>query len=66
MRELIKEEITTVSGGDLECTIGTGGINCTGTLIEFADEIFGAYDNAVSSFTDFYEWIDLTLFDGWE
>lgn len=62
MRELITEEITTVSGGILQCTIGTGGFNCTGTIEDYADELFGAYDNAVESFTDFFEWVDLTFF----
>ena len=57
MRELIREEITAVAGGKIECTIGTSGINCTGTGEEFADALFGAYDNAVKSFTNFFEWV---------
>ena len=64
MRELIMEELTTVAGGDIECTVGTSGINCTGTTTEFLDELFGAYDNAVESFTDFFEWLDIRYFDG--
>ena len=65
MRDLITEEITTVAGGELQCTVGTAGISCTGAIEDYADEIFGAYDNAVESFTDFFEWVDLTFFDGW-
>ena len=58
MRNLNMEEITSVSGGELVCTISTSGIGCTGTVREWTDELFGAYDNAVSSFTDFFEWVD--------
>ena len=58
MRKLIKEEVSSVSGGELECTIGSAGVNCSGTMEEWGDAIFGAYDDAVSSFTDFFEWMD--------
>ena len=64
MRELIKEEINAVSGGDLICTAGTNGFYCEGSLTDWGDAAFGAYDNAVSTFTDLFEWIDNSFFGG--
>lgn len=48
MRNLSSLEVAGVCGGlrpagDINCTIGTSGVNCTGTLSQWAD----AYDAAV-------------------
>lgn len=64
MRNLNREEITSVSGGELVCSISTTMIGCTGTVEDWSDAIFGAYDNAVESFTDFFMWVDNTLTGG--
>lgn len=56
MKELTQQEIAHVSGGELQCTVGTDGASCTGSLQDFGDAIFGAYDYAVRGTTDFFEW----------
>jgi hypothetical protein len=47
-----------VAGGELTCTIGTSGVNCTGSLTDWSDTFFGAYDYAVRGTTDFLCWIN--------
>lgn len=57
MRNLTSNELQSIGGAEIECTVGTSGVNCKGTLQEFGDALFGAYDNAVSSLTDFFCWV---------
>lgn len=57
MRELNGGEVSVVSAGELQCTVGTGGVSCTGTIRDWGDTIFGAYDYAVRGTTDFFCWV---------
>lgn len=43
MKTLNDSEIKIVSGGELSCTAGTSGVNCSGTLSDWGQ----AYDDAV-------------------
>lgn len=43
MKTLNGSQLELVAGGELSCTVGTSGVNCTGTLSDWAD----AYDKAV-------------------
>ncbi|HET7332248.1 hypothetical protein [Dyella sp.] len=43
MKTLNESQLELISGGELSCTVGTSGVNCTGTLSDWAD----AYDEAV-------------------
>lgn len=48
MRTLTKDEMMDISGGELECTAGTSGVNCTGSLSDWKK----AYDALVSAAAD--------------
>jgi hypothetical protein len=58
MRELIKDEISSVSGGEIICTFGLTDISCTGTLTAWLELAGQAYDDTVGSFADIMMWID--------
>lgn len=51
-------EMDRVSGGEIVCSAGTSGVNCSGTISDWGDAIFGAYDYAVQGTTDFLCWIN--------
>lgn len=48
MRTLTNDEMMDISGGVLKCTAGTGGVNCTGSLSDWA----AAYDALVGATAD--------------
>src|SRR5262245_44027688 len=56
MKELTEREVAHVFGGELQCTVGTDGASCTGSLQDFGDAIFGAYDHARMGTANFFEW----------
>ena len=55
MRTISVNEINFISGGEIICTVGTSGANCTGSATELGDVIFGAYDYARLKVTDAFE-----------
>jgi hypothetical protein len=48
MRTLTNEELMDIAGGELQCTIGTSGVNCTGSLSDWAS----AYEGLVGLAAD--------------
>jgi hypothetical protein len=55
MRELSINEIGFVTGGEITCTVGTSGANCTGSAQSWGDVLFKAYDDAKAATTDAIE-----------
>ena len=51
MRNLNMFEVCNVSGGEMTCTAGTSGVNCTATVSEWK----GAYNSAV-------DWVSRNVF----
>lgn len=51
MRNLNQFEVSDVSGGEITCTVGTSGVNCTGTVSELKQ----AYGSAV-------DWVSRNVF----
>jgi hypothetical protein len=48
MRTLTNDELIDITGGVIKCTIGTSGINCTGSLSDWA----AAYESLVGYAAD--------------
>ena len=48
MRTLTNNELLDITGGEIKCTLGTGGVNCEGTLSDWA----AAYEGLVGLAAD--------------
>jgi len=51
MRNLNLFEVRNISGGEMTCTVGTSGVNCSATVSEWKS----AYDSAV-------DWVSRNVF----
>lgn len=57
MNVLSDGELKYVAAGELQCTAGTSGVNCTGSLSDWSKAISSAYNAAVDATTDFFCWL---------
>ena len=49
MRQLTEHEINLVSGGELNCEIGTGGASCSGSVSDWMGAASAAYNFAADN-----------------
>jgi hypothetical protein len=54
MRHLTNNELAAVSAGDLTCTVGTGGINCSGSTKDWGAFIDAVADAVKEFFSDLF------------